>query len=732
MSMSPPVHRCPRCMREFARAEHLVRHERTHTKEKPYRCGLCSQAFSRQDLLRRHDMKAHGRGVQADDVLAGGAARLVTRSSLSRRPEVSPRQNAHLSRSRTAPRLANIASTEDISSSADIFPVNMTDPPGMWTSELMPDVLPAAFLGSPLHRASLADTFGWLDGSQPTQPLVHAGLDGFDITDAGQILADFNAVASRSYHEESPQAQSNLSRHSSIPDLLANDDASLTAITPLNDGDLTLTEERWRLLEQQALQLRPCSLPSRDALCGFITRYFNSFHRHQPFLHEPTWSPNDAPTYLLLAVCANGAVYSLENTIAIDLFHLAADMLPQTGTGLCVLQAMMLLTAFASWSGEVDDLQFAVQLQGRMALAVRREWALLGGTVDDTSGSWLAWLARESLKRITCCIFTVTTLMAVAFDLPPALSLECEYGLPSQENLWCTTTEDEWIQLTRQTEPQQYSSADEIIQSVFDPELPIPSRIGMFSCHVVIVSLLQKILFFQRSLQGCEDAMLGARQRFLLALKRWQLMWESEPEASLSPDHPRGPILFNCTAILRLAYIRLVAYYAPIRRAFTFLSSSEHIAARLDACVGPRRDAETAMAALQACLALRIPTQMGFKVIARTSFWVWSVQHALSYFECALLLSQWLQETENVPSQDQSPDERGIITMVEQILSTSKPNPSGQANSPLSIAILLRWAELLDTGDTTVWGIMPGMARVLRVRAEMVSAARQAVSGSGV
>ncbi|EEU41518.1 uncharacterized protein NECHADRAFT_9981, partial [Fusarium vanettenii 77-13-4] len=50
---------CSHCSREFGRAEHLVRHERTHTKEKPYGCDLCTQAFSRRDLLRRHEWKAH-------------------------------------------------------------------------------------------------------------------------------------------------------------------------------------------------------------------------------------------------------------------------------------------------------------------------------------------------------------------------------------------------------------------------------------------------------------------------------------------------------------------------------------------------------------------------------------------------------------------------------------------------------------------------------------------------
>ncbi|OJI99303.1 hypothetical protein ASPVEDRAFT_163140, partial [Aspergillus versicolor CBS 583.65] len=60
--MSPlqtPSHRCSHCAREFVRAEHLVRHERIHTKEKPFSCKLCEKSFSRTDLLRRHEKKSH-------------------------------------------------------------------------------------------------------------------------------------------------------------------------------------------------------------------------------------------------------------------------------------------------------------------------------------------------------------------------------------------------------------------------------------------------------------------------------------------------------------------------------------------------------------------------------------------------------------------------------------------------------------------------------------------------
>lgn len=50
---------CTECGRVFTKAAHLLRHVRSHAREKPFSCSVCRKAFARTDALQRHERTVH-------------------------------------------------------------------------------------------------------------------------------------------------------------------------------------------------------------------------------------------------------------------------------------------------------------------------------------------------------------------------------------------------------------------------------------------------------------------------------------------------------------------------------------------------------------------------------------------------------------------------------------------------------------------------------------------------
>src|ERR1700761_6391626 len=51
--------KCRYCDRRFGKAEHLKRHQRAHTGEKPFQCSHCGREYARSDVLIRHVRNHH-------------------------------------------------------------------------------------------------------------------------------------------------------------------------------------------------------------------------------------------------------------------------------------------------------------------------------------------------------------------------------------------------------------------------------------------------------------------------------------------------------------------------------------------------------------------------------------------------------------------------------------------------------------------------------------------------
>ena len=187
------------------------------------------------------------------------------------------------------------------------------------------------------------------------------------------------------------------------------------------------------------------------------------------------------------------------------------------------------------------------------------------------------------------------------------------------------------------------------------------------------------------------------------ALRSWQAGWQKTPESSLEPLSPFGPMAFNSTALLRLAWIRLHWDLGPSRN----LESRDPALMAMAFKSSPpvRRDSQLSHAILHAAHALSIPVRIGISFVARTHTVTWSQQHSLCNLECAVFLSKWLESIANTAVQQPLiPKERSLVSMIRSMLKetdfavpTSR-DTTGKDIRHLGIAVVRAWAETFKGG----------------------------------
>ena len=391
-------------------------------------------------------------------------------------------------------------------------------------------------------------------------------------------------------------------------------------------------------------------------------------------------------------------------------------------------QALLLLMAMATWAKHKEILREALAIQSVLATLVRDDG--LKGSPMPENISWEDWIAIETKKRTKFIVFCFFNLHCIVYNIPSLiLSSEVKLTLPCTASEFKAPTAAQWREAKKRA-PRE-TNFQEGFQRLFSRGgKDIAEWNSSLGNYVLIHAIIQQI-FFTRQIARCRfngDGDLTSEDTASLehALRNWQLGWKRNPESSLDPLDPNGPVAFNSTALLRLAYIRLNIDIGPGRALDT--RDPVQIANAFRESPTIKRTPKLVRAVLHSAHALSIPVKIGIRLVAQTQTFHWSIQHSLCSLECAFLLSKWLEALALPnPDPDVTEDERRISSLVRTMLDetefsvpTDLPLEDPVLIKQLSASVLRVWAKIFKGAQT--WAIVDVIGSGLNIYADMLEA----------
>ncbi|KAH4187115.1 hypothetical protein HBH98_003530 [Parastagonospora nodorum] len=521
-------------------------------------------------------------------------------------------------------------------------------------------------------------------------------------------------------------------------------------------------------------------LPTRLAMCRYIAAYTTGFHEHMPFLHIPTMCVDTCSIELILALAAIGAQYTFEGEKGVELFTVSRAIATQrikrrdarlinrhhnddlggsiydfdmggsaqspqptrsvsgplglpseteaTSMGddlIQTAQALLLLMALCTWAKHKEILREALAIQSVLATLIRDDGLQSEPFNEDMP--WLDWVRWESIKRTKFIVYGFSNLHCIVYNIPPfMLTSEIRLTLPCTQAEFKAPTATLWKEARKNRAPEVYFQ--DALKRLFSKNGRDVTLTTSSSGNYALIHALIQHVFFLRQVTSCRSDGPGDLSQEDIAsvetaLRNWQIGWRRNPESSVDPWNADGPVAFNSTALLRLAYIRL--YVDTAGRALE-TRDPELIANAFRSGPTIRRSAKITRAVLHSAHALSIPIKMGYRLVAKTQSFIWSIQHSLCTLECAYLMSKWLEAlSAEYPDPPASEDERRIVAIVKSMLDETEfaLSPTISIDSPnytkhLSAGMLRVWAMIFKGSQT--WAIVDVIGSALNLYADML------------
>ncbi|GLA67351.1 hypothetical protein AtubIFM54640_010331 [Aspergillus tubingensis] len=700
---------CPHCGRTFKRTEHLERHKRTHTKEKPYSCH-CGCSFSRQDLLRRHRRIAqHEPGLRELSHAGHG-----DRSTAAVRFTVDP-QSDFRPRSWTQTQLIVPAVEEEQGQQLGFMDERQYAPDLISTPMLDDfDILFKEFtsfldgVGLPTELSPYFDvaTHGDAVETQCRDGCNEASLPR-------QVLGSRSGTPFSSWLPSAPCMNRTMNCASDADNPRAID--SETRLLKVTEDQYSRLESR--LVKFSALLDPRFCLPSRHAFTRYISSFFGGFHSHMPFIHGPTWSIEAHSVEVILGIAAIGAQYCFERKVSEQLFFAGKAVVLERlrwraetyrlstrsrsatlnpvlhnshqdgnddyGSTIDILRALLTLMGYATWDPKAAMVQESFALQSLLTRVIR-DYGLedVGSprSIDERSEggalqqNWRIWIEQESSRRTRLIVFSFLHTHSIAYNVYPTLrSNEVNLRLPCSTKEWKAPTAALWRAATEEIpKPQLYfkRALYLLLKNVQEaaPLDPIPTPLGNY---ILLHGLLQRIhIVRDLSLPVMSNTAALPREEvenLEHGLRSWTSCWQQAPESTLDPNNENGPIPFTSSSFLALAYVRIYLHLGPYRALET--RDPTRIADAIASSPDIERSDDVITALLYATHMLGIPVRLGVERVARSQAFFWSVRHSLSGLECAVLLSKWLAKLSlTMDGRPPSDSEDRILSWVRRIV----------------------------------------------------------------
>ncbi|KAF2502680.1 hypothetical protein BU16DRAFT_16843 [Lophium mytilinum] len=498
---------------------------------------------------------------------------------------------------------------------------------------------------------------------------------------------------------------------------------------------------------QSRLKANECSqtpLPSAKDIQRFVTSYINCFHRHLPIIHFASFDLHTTPSPLTFAVCAIGALYRLDRKWSKSLYQLATQMLEANSipnmlgaslapSPLWIAQTRTLLAVFGMFGDKPAIAKAMISKLGFFVVDYSaRRTALLADTRRDEDLTWEEWTCKESSKRVLCAFFILSDMIAITYGVTPGFSTTHDLiiEMPCEEKLWNASSTEQWaslrdFQVSSPIKTIREAMATLILARKEDSVNSSPLCISAFTTvvlmHAVNVHMWTQLQFTQSfSQDASEVGPDGSLQSVLLsaastALARCQgaLTQGHADDPGSTWSETEGPLMFNCRALLRIAYNRIFTDSAAFNRMALLADNPQEVKQALTVYVFAKqqRSHHHTKAVAKAFEGLLAPVRIGLMLVRKTAAFNWSVEHAVAGWDSALFLTKWIHTVEKSSAvQDPDEGERKILDQVKELLAEVESDYSG--DSSLAAAVATTWASLLD--DVWVWGITPRMGSVLQ------------------